>query len=450
MTVVAPLHCRPTTAGHSGYATQPGAETAIKQEPSTAQGLSRVGFMTAVQRFSAAVLEARDVAAIEKALVEAVEQTFPTAIIALARTGTNEENFVRAGGINLTVESKRTTACAERVLPAVAAAVGIPVAIADADRNSVESLDEWFRQHGLTSCLRVPLIAGAEPLGQLSLCFKARTALGDDETEFLATIASQAAQAIRYARLAMKTREQSAELRKLRDELARSHLAKTEFLSVVSHEFRTPLNIIMGYAALMEEELVGTIGAEQRNCLEQIRNASHDLLDLVMRMLQAGSLEAGLLRVKNEEIALCRLLDEVKREIRPREQNVQLIWGVAADLPPIMTDPEKLKQILHNLIDNALKFTERGQVRIVTKMVSDQRQLHIDISDTGIGIAAEVLPFVFERYRQADGSISRAYEGLGLGLFIAKKLTDLLGGALTVTSEIGTGSTFTVALPCSQ
>jgi signal transduction histidine kinase len=436
MTVVAPLHCRPTAAGHSGYANQHRVETATKPDPSTAEGLNRVGFMAALQRFSEAVLEDPNLPAIEKALIEAVEQTFPTAIVALARKGTNGRNLARLG--------------AEAALAAVAAPAGIPVTIADADGNGAESVSEWLRQHGLTSCLHVPLIAGTEPLGHLSLYFKTRPAVSDDETAFLATIASQAAQAVRHARLSATTVEQSAELRKLRDELARSHLAKTEFLSVVSHEFRTPLNIIMGYAALMEEELVGTIGAEQRNCLEQIRSASHDLLDLVMSMLQAGSLEAGVVRVKNEEVAVCRLLEEVKRDIHPREQNVQLIWEVAAGLPPMMTDAQKLKQILHNLVDNALKFTERGQVRIVSKTAPDHRHLYIQISDTGIGIAADVLPLVFERYRQADGSISRAYEGLGLGLFIAKKLTELLGGTLTVTSEIGKGSTFTVALPLSQ
>jgi signal transduction histidine kinase len=449
MTVVAPLQRRPTAAGHSGYATQQGVETATKPDPSTAEGLSRVGFMAALQRFSEAVLADADLPAIEKALIEGVEQAFPTAIIALARKGTSGRNLARLGGQNLTGESSRIIGCAEAARAVIAAPTGISVALADADENGAQPLGEWLRQHGLAACFHVPLIAGTEPFGHLLLYFKTRRALGADETEFLATMASQAAQAIRYARLSVKTVEQSAELQKLRDELARSHLAKTEFLSVVSHEFRTPLNIIMGYAALMEEELVGTIGAEQRNCLEQIRNASHDLLDLVMSMLQAGSLEAGLIRVKNEEVALGRLLDEVKREIRPREQNVQLIWELAAGLPPIMTDAEKLKQIVHNLIDNALKFTERGQVRIVSKTAPDHRQLHIQVSDTGIGIAADVLPLVFERYRQADGSISRAYEGLGLGLFIAKKLTDLLRGTLTVTSEIGKGSTFTVALPLS-
>jgi signal transduction histidine kinase len=121
-----------------------------------------------------------------------------------------------------------------------------------------------------------------------------------------------------------------------------------------------------------------------------------------------------------------------------------------AGLPTIVTDAEKLKQILHNLLDNALKFTERGEVRIAVKPDLDHRQLQIQISDTGIGIATDVLPLVFERYRQVDGSISRPYEGLGLGLFIAKRLTDLLGGTLTVLSEIGKGSTFTVALPLGE
>jgi signal transduction histidine kinase len=451
MAVLESVHGRDTAPGDSGYVAQRAVESfAFNQHTSTSEAPGRLGLMPALQRFSGAVLEAPDLRTVEKLLVETVEQIFPTAIIVLSRKDTNNGNFARMGGKNLVGISRCMVLSAEIAMRANAEPAGTSMIMANTDEHDMGPASEWLHEQGLASYVSVPLVARAETLGHLSLYFKGRPALSDDEISFLATVAAQAAVAIGYARLSAQTVGQSAELRKITDELARSHSAKTEFLSVVSHEFRTPLNIIMGYAALMEEELVGAIGAEQRNCLAQIRNASHDLLELVMSLLQAGSLEAGRVSLKKGEVALGRLLEELRQDLRLADQeNVELIWDVADDLPLLTTDAEKLKQVLHNLIDNALKFTERGQVRIWSKTVPEHRQVEIKVSDTGIGIADDVLPLVFDRYRQLDGSISRAYDGLGLGLFIAKKLTELLGGTLTVTSEICKGSTFTVALPLS-
>jgi signal transduction histidine kinase len=408
----------------------------------------RADLLASLYSFSAVLVGNIDRAAIEKHLVEIVERIFPTAMIVVSRGGGNEAQLACAGGKGLTAEWRCALPAAESAISGLARSAGGPMIIADSADSGSGALGAWLRDRGLTCYLRVALAARAQAVGHVSLYFNTRPALSEDELNFLGTVASQAALAIYNTQLYERAVDQSDAVRKLSEEVAKSHRAKSEFLSVVSHEFRTPLNIIMGYAALMEEELVGTIGHEQRNCLEQIRNASHDLLDLVMNMLQAGSLEAGVVPLKKEDICLGRVLRELKAELRlPKLENVRVIWDVPDALPLLTTDAEKIKQVLHNLIDNAVKFTDRGEVRIWSNTIPEHGQLEIHVSDTGIGIARDVLPLVFDRYRQLDGSINRSYDGLGLGLFIAKKLTELVGGKLHVISELGKGSTFTVVLP---
>jgi signal transduction histidine kinase len=428
---------------NNGRENSPG-QSAIK----VAKGPDGAPLLAVFNEFSRALIAAADSAAIEMALLEAAEQIFPSAIIGLWANGASEPRLARAGCRNLTQQSRRFIASVESAVGAVANAPESSVLTIDTSKDGSGPAAEQLRELGFDSYLRVPLIACGGAVDHLSLYFKERAQLDAADISFLAALASQASSAVRALQLHAQTVEQAVQLRRASDELARAHVVKSEFLSVVSHEFRTPLNIIMGYAALMEEELVGTIGAEQRRCLQQIRHASNDLLAMVMSMLQAGGLEAGLIKAAPEPLRLGDFLRQLKSDLRLADhEDLTIHWEIPEALPVVSTDPDKLKQVLHNLIDNAVKFTERGEVRIRGKTVPEHRQVEIKISDTGIGIANDVLPVVFERYRQLDGSITRAYEGLGLGLFIAKELTALLGGKLSVTSEPGKGSTFTVTLP---
>jgi signal transduction histidine kinase len=449
MTVFEPVHQTDTAAAKSVFAPfRPQQSISNSRDTTVAEEPKHTGLLRALYSFSAGLLGDIDRTAIEKHLLEIVERIFPTAIIAVSGGGGNKAQLARAAGKDLPAEWRTALAAAESAITGLARFAGRSMTVADSADGGSGGLAAWLRDHGLACYLRVPLVARAQAVGHLSLYFSTRPALSEDELNFLGTIASQAAIAIHNTQLHARAVDDSAAVRKLSEEVAKSHRAKSEFLSVVSHEFRTPLNIIMGYAALMEEELVGTIGDEQRNCLEQIRNASHDLLDLVMSMLQAGSLEAGVVSLKREDVCLGRVLNELKAELRlPKLENVRVVWDVPDALALLTTDAEKIKQVLHNLIDNAVKFTDRGEVRIWSQTIPERGQLQIHVSDTGIGIASDVLPVVFDRYRQLDGSINRSYDGLGLGLFIAKKLTELVGGRLNVTSELGKGSTFTVTLP---
>jgi signal transduction histidine kinase len=305
-----------------------------------------------------------------------------------------------------------------------------------------------LRKRGRISYAKIPLVACGEALGTLSLCGKERRELTRLEFDFLTLLADQAAVAMHNARLHKKTEEQAVQLRQANHALANAQASKSEFLSIMSHEFRTPLNLIMGYTEIMQEELTENITAEQSSYLKRIMEASEDILALVMSVLHVGSIEAGCVELAKGEVGLSTLLGELQSDLAlPQEKDLDFVWDVPADLPIIRTDAEKLKHVLHKLIDNAVKFTEQGQVRVSSRSFSRLGTVEVTISDTGVGIPNDALPGVFEKYRQLDGSIARMHDGMGLGLFIAKKFTEMLGGELKVASEPGKGSTFTVALP---
>jgi signal transduction histidine kinase len=199
---------------------------------------------------------------------------------------------------------------------------------------------------------------------------------------------------------------------------------------------------------MIKEGCLGAVSEEQQKALERILTSADDLFALVMSLLQAAGIEANSVQLKREEVGLSKLLAQLKATLRlPSNSKLELVWDYPADLPVVTTDGEKLKHVLRHLIDNAVKFTPHGQIKISSRALSESKKVEFEISDSGIGIPREALPAVFEKFQQLDGSVSRPYAGLGLGLYVAKKFTELLGGELSVSTELGKGSTFTVALP---
>jgi signal transduction histidine kinase len=171
------------------------------------------------------------------------------------------------------------------------------------------------------------------------------------------------------------------------------------------------------------------------------------MMRLVEQMLSLSRLEAGRLEVNLEPVELATVCEQVRQEIAPlaAPKGVTLVIALPPDLPLVMADVWFLHQILLNLVENAVKFTERGEIRITARVTG--QGLEIAVTDTGIGIAAEALPHIFDEFWQADGGLTRRYGGAGLGLAITKKLVELHGGSLEVTSQLWSGSTFTVCLP---
>jgi CheY-like chemotaxis protein/CHASE3 domain sensor protein len=238
-------------------------------------------------------------------------------------------------------------------------------------------------------------------------------------------------------------------LARAQGELQRASAYKSEFLANMSHELRTPLNSSLILARLLADNRAGNLNAEQIKFAETIYSAGNDLLVLINDILDLSKIEAGKLDVRPEEVTLSRLCDELVDVFRPvaRDKGIELTAAVDAKVPATMfTDPVRLQQVLKNLLSNALKFTERGGVALRIHRAADAR-LAFEVKDTGIGIPPEQHGVIFEAFRQADGTSNRKYGGTGLGLSISRDLAVLLGGALTLDSAPGRGSTFTLVLP---
>jgi PAS domain S-box-containing protein len=300
---------------------------------------------------------------------------------------------------------------------------------------------EFFLKHGLVSYLGVPLVANEKPLGVLGMFTKQVHRFTDQEVDFLTTLAGQAAVAIHNSKLYEETKQHACALEK-------SNNIKDEFLSVTSHELRTPLIAIMGYAGLLGEEALGKLLPEQRRAVQVIRERADDLLVMIRGILEATRIGAGAMMLEKEQVDLHRLLEDLVQLYNvPLKKEVQIFWNYDDNTPNIFTDGVKLKQILQNLVNNAIKFTDQGHVTISVRPVPEKRSIEFEIADTGIGIPDDRLPVIFEKFVQGDSSENRAYEGIGLGLYIVKQLTELLGGSIEVKTEVGKGSVFTLIIP---
>jgi signal transduction histidine kinase len=244
-----------------------------------------------------------------------------------------------------------------------------------------------------------------------------------------------------------QARRVAEELREAKEAAEAADRTKTEFLATMSHELRSPLHVILGYDDLLLEGAFGALTDEQLQALRRMRSNARDLLELITTVLDVSQLAAGKLCIESKPVQVEELLRQIEAETQElREQSRLLfIWEKAEPLPVLQTDPGKLKVVIKNLVSNAVKFTERGTVTIAAHSQADG--VEICVSDTGIGIASESLPHIFEPFRQLDAASNPRYGGTGLGLHIVKRLLELLGGWVKVESTVGQGSKFRVWLP---
>jgi len=235
---------------------------------------------------------------------------------------------------------------------------------------------------------------------------------------------------------------------RLVEELERANRLKSDFVATMSHELRSPLNVIIGYNDLTLEGAFGDLTQEQRETLDRVRRSAHELLELINTTLSLSRLDTDRQPLDVREVVIADLvgeLDAETREAQQRKPNVRMVWEMPSDLPQLHTDPVKLKVVLKNLVANAMKFTEEGTVTL--RAAPHDGGVQFDVTDTGIGIPLEARKVIFEPFRQADSSTTRRYGGVGLGLYIVRRLLDLLGGRVTAESEVGLGSTFSVWVP---
>ncbi|MBI3417606.1 MAG: HAMP domain-containing histidine kinase, partial [Verrucomicrobia bacterium] len=230
-----------------------------------------------------------------------------------------------------------------------------------------------------------------------------------------------------------------------------ANAAKSQFLANMSHELRTPLNAIIGYSEMVVEELEDMGDTALTPDVQKIHSAAKHQLGLINDILDLSKVEAGKMTLHVEEFDVAKLVREVEATVQPliAKNTNKLEVSCAADLGTMRADQTKVRQVLFNLISNAAKFTERGTITLRASRESGGRA-SVRITDTGIGMTPEQLAKLFQAFTQADSSTSKKYGGTGLGLALSRKFCQMMGGELTVTSEFGKGSTFTVTLPESD
>ncbi|GCE46935.1 signal transduction histidine kinase [Thermosporothrix hazakensis] len=314
------------------------------------------------------------------------------------------------------------------------------------DQIYEEKQEVWARlalEAGYHSVVAVPLLLQEQAIGAFILYADQPNQISGRDTFLLSTAAIQASMAIQNAILFAEVKEKNAELE-------RANQLKSQFLANVTHELRTPLHSIISYGALILEGFVdGELTTEQEEHIQFIVKRAEDLSHLVDDMLDLSKIEADRIEVNPEALNLERCLQDVVNQLKPmaNNKNLALTLEGAHDLPPVLADEHRLRQVAINLISNALKFTETGGVTIRCHCMSNNERVRVLVSDTGIGISPAALHYIFEAFRQADGSTTRKFGGTGLGLTIAKKLIELQGGEMTVESIPGQGSTFSFTLP---
>ncbi len=312
-----------------------------------------------------------------------------------------------------------------------------------------ERQETWMRlafEEDYQSVIAVPLFLQDQAIGAVMLYFDQPHTVTGRDTFLLSTAAIQAAMAIQNALLFAEVKNKNAALERV------NHL-KSQFLATVTHELRTPLHSIISYGSLLSDGYVdGELTAEQQEHMSFIVRRAEDLSRLVDDMLDLSKIEADRLEVNVEALELAQSLQDVVDELKQLASNKGLYLNLEMeeDLPMALADSYRFRQVVLNLASNALKFTEQGGVTIKCAMLDRYDMLRISISDTGIGISPAALDYIFEAFRQADGSTTRRFGGTGLGLTIARKLIELQGGDVAVESTVGQGSTFSFTLPIAM
>jgi signal transduction histidine kinase len=438
---------------HVGIAIQ---KARLHQE--TQRSLERI---RALHEVNTAITTTLDVQGILNILLEKLERFVPIVAVStvrLLKPTSGALNSLACRGVDrddwtLRQERGPITGRARQVVER-----GAPVMIRNIESAPSAENRGFFRKYGLVSYLGVPLIAQSEIVGVLGLYTRHEHDFSRAEIDFVNTMAGQGAVAIHNAQLFEQINGQARDLE-------RANKVRDDFLSVISHELRSPLNITMGYVGMMKDGLLGTITLEQKEALQKVLNHSADQLRMVEEMLATTDLEARKIFVDRQWVDVSDILRQLQSDfdmIHDKNQP-ELIWDYPEERVPIATDGRKLRQVVQNLVANALKFTDEGKITVSAKTFSGSRErisipdereqecrsqsLEIKVSDTGLGIATDKLDAIFEKFHQVDTSATRSHGGLGLGLYIAKQFTELLGGKIELQSELGQGSTFTVTIP---
>lgn len=339
---------------------------------------------------------------------------------------------------------------AERSLAGWVARMGEPVVIVNITKASPSWEKELLGPAGFLSHLLLPIEWAGKIIAVLSVHNRRERHWAPHEIGLLDTFVGFIAVALENARLYREVEEGRTTVQKLNQELEEAISLKSKFLCTVSHELRTPMSTIIGYSHLIAEDVFGEISAGMQGALEKVIKAADHLLTMINNMLDHSQIDAGAVIIRHDPVNLKPLLNEVCTHATTllSGRPVVLHCDYDRDLPTIFTDIERLKQVLSHLLDNAAKFTHEG--KIVLRASAAAGEVELSVEDTGIGIQPEKQQMIFDGFRQVEDTDTRSYGGLGLGLYMVRRLLELMGGKITVESQIGQGSTFRIRLPIGE
>jgi signal transduction histidine kinase len=321
----------------------------------------------------------------------------------------------------------------------------VPIVTNDPANHRQLALNPWMSEEGIQAFAGLPMVVGDQLLGVLAIYH--RRALDRNTIELLTLFAQHAATAIQEAHLFHLATEQTARLGAVNAELQRANQHKAEFLANMSHELRTPLNSILGFSQLLLEGDGGTLTQDQRQDVDIIAQNGQHLLVLINDLLDISKLEAGKAQLNRGEVDVEPLISECVESVRSlaKTKKLEMTASVSPEVGRVFADGPKLKQVLLNLLGNAIKFTESGSVRVIAERQG--AELRISVKDTGIGVPADDSERIFESFQQGKSGISGKYQGTGLGLAICRRLVEMHGGRIWVKSLPGQGSLFTFTIP---
>ena len=334
----------------------------------------------------------------------------------------------------------------------------LPVAVAARMREAmfVTSAQEWtsrfpavapFSDARTKTWIALPLDVGGRVIGAIAISVRVERPFEPADRELMIAMARVGAVALDRALLFAREQEARRIAETAQSRAEEATRVKSAFLANMSHELRTPLGAIIGYHDLIAAEIFGPLTHDQRTHLQRLRNSATHLLSVINDLLDYSRIEAGREVVRSERATLGQVVQSVSDIVAPLARAKNLELSVRCDPPgaPLQTDTQKLKQIIVNLAGNAVKYTQKGTVRIDCAV--DSGTLRVVVADTGVGIAPDHLDHIFEPFWQADDGRTGSTGGTGLGLSVSRSLTALLGGTLRVESEVGRGSTFVLELP---
>lgn len=398
--------------------------------------------ISALREINLAVTSTLDLRSVLSVLVETIQRLLPYGGLLVWLTDQETGELKRTACWNLDEKEwlgRKLIGIPELVRTAMEQKT--PVVVADI-QNDPRTLDrEFYRRNGLISYLGVPLVTKAETLGVLVFLTREAHEFNDDEVGFLSSLASQAAVAIQNSQLYEKIQRQAVEL----DKVNKSH---ADFTAMIAHDLRSPLSNIIGITEMMHQGLFGATSDEQNEWLDRMRKNATSLVGLVTDFLDLSKLESGRVELARAATNVFELACTTVENYRPLAASKNITLSCEGDpmMPAIDADARRLDQVLTNLVTNALKFTPEGG-KITVAITHEASAMRVSVKDTGVGIAGDEIPNLFQKYRQATSALTSEHKGTGLGLLICKMIVEAHGGKIWVESDAGQGATFSFTLP---